>query len=90
MISKQDAVRAFRTNLTAWISNQGITQGDFARLMFGDAIDQTHRNKISRWCNGKIEPGPADLANIAEVMGCTIDALLTAGGVRQKQSAKRV
>ena len=88
VISRQDALTAFKSNLARWISEQGITQGQFARMLFGDEIAQTHRNKISRWCNGSVEPGPADLANIAEVMGCSIDDLLSYKPPRKKTSGK--
>lgn len=77
MITRTDAQNALKTTLPAELARKGMSQSDLARALFGDEIGPSERMKVSRWCNGTAFPDLVDMANIAEIFGCSVDHLLS-------------
>lgn len=76
VISNEEARRIVSANLTRRLADRQWTQADLARAMF-KSDNAAARMRVSRWCGGDVLPTPADLANLAAVLECTMDDLLS-------------
>lgn len=70
MITKDDARRRLAGNVRRIRLQLGLTQTELSQL---SGMDQA---AISRLERGQLLPNPADLANLAEALNSTTDALL--------------
>lgn len=88
MVTNAEAREYFATNFNAILERNDVSQGDVARaIKCADEDLQTVRNKVSRYARGISEPTSADLTNIAEYLGTTIDALMAKPRKNSRKSA---
>lgn len=77
MVTNEEMKDIISTNLQKALVKLDWTQGDLARAYFrGEEIATKHRVMITRWVNGQVIPTPADLANLAEVLGVKVADLM--------------
>lgn len=88
MISRNEATKRFTANVAARSSELGLSQSDIARAIFGGA-EAPSRMRVSRWFNGIVSPEPDELLNLAEVLECTVDDLLSKDSRPSRATRKR-
>jgi transcriptional regulator with XRE-family HTH domain len=84
VVDIKETKQAISDNLRRLLSERGWTQGDLARKIFAD-VDTAERMIVSRWFTGKSPPSAADLLNLAEAFGVTVEDI--ARKKRTKKSA---
>lgn len=88
MVTQSEARKIFAVNFLAVLHKRDISQGDVARAIKGSDEDlQTARNRVSRYARAVSEVSSADLANIAEFLGVTIDSLMSRPKNNSRKSA---
>lgn len=88
MVTQAEARSIFAANFHTILQSQGLSQGDVARAIKAEDEDlQTARNRVSRYARAVSEVSSADLANIAEYLGVTIDALMARPKKTSRKSA---
>lgn len=76
VISQEDLRDIFAANLAEAMELRGWTQGELARRLFGQS-DTAQRVKVSRWIKKVNLPDATELRNLAEVLGTSIDMMLS-------------
>lgn len=72
MITRDEARTRIAANVSRLMEANGITQNELARR------SEVAHSRLSLLIRGELLPNPADLWNVAEALGTTLDGLMSA------------
>lgn len=88
MVTKEEARKHVAANLQAASEKKGVQQADIARaIQRPDEELQTARQRVYRYFNALADIVGDDLANIAEFLGVSVDAILNSRGKKNSRRA---
>lgn len=70
VISRDEARRRIAGNVLSLLESKGMSRSDLAERA------QVAHPRITLLCRGELLPNPADLWNVAEALGTTLDGLM--------------
>ncbi len=82
MITREDARHRIAANVSRLIAENGISQNELSRR------SEVAHSRLSLLIRGELLPNPADLWNVAEALGTTLDGLMADDSERSKNSYK--
>lgn len=72
VITRDEARKRIAANVSRLMNTRGISQNELARL------SEVAHSRLSLLIRGELLPNPADLWNVAEALGTTLDGIMTA------------
>lgn len=82
VITREQARERIAENVSRLMAENGITQNELARR------SEVAHSRLSLLIRGDLLPNPADLWNVAEALGTTLDGLMAAESDDRKNSYK--
>jgi len=70
VITREQARQRISSHVEMLMTEKGISQSELSRL------SGVAQSRISLLCKGELLPNPADLWNVAEALGTTLDGLM--------------
>ena len=80
MITRDEARTRIAANVSRLMEQNGISQNELARR------SEVAHSRLSLLIRGDLLPNPADLWNVAEALGTTLDGLMAAESGERKNS----